>query len=142
MEQHVWEIVSGLLLLSNIPWFMYYRSEQKKKGAEANRATTEAEQVKIDLQQDQYDYLLSKLTYFQKEYVGLQTLLNTTTDSYTQELIALKVEFSGKINEKCNEIAGLKSKISYYRGLRCYKSDCSIRISTRDKDDTHDTKTD
>lgn len=136
MDNHIWEIISGLLLLSNIPWFMYYKSEKKKKGAEANQATVQAEQIKIDLQQDQYDYLINKLSHFQKEYVGLQTSLNQTTDSYTKELIALKIEFSGKINEKCNEIAQLKSKISYYRGLRCYKSDCSIRITEKQSDET------
>ncbi|WP_080902966.1 OmpH family outer membrane protein [Parabacteroides sp. Marseille-P3160] len=123
----IWEIISGILLLGNIPWFLYVKAERKKHNAEANQADAEAEKVKIDLQQDQYDYLTAKLTQYQKEYREIQEQFNAATDKYTKELIAIRIEFSDKINEKCNEIAETKSKVTFYRGFRCYKSDCKLR---------------
>lgn len=35
---------------------------------------------------------------------------------------------SQAISNKCNEIASLKSQVTYLKGLRCYNSVCSQRI--------------
>ena len=91
-------IVASLLAGTNIYQLICYRSMKEKLGAEAKTASVTAHQKEIDLHQDQYDYLLKKLSEFQK-------------------------------------LAELKSKLIYFKGLRCYRSDCSqrIRINPDDK---------
>ena len=63
--------ILGILATSlggiNIFQFVYYKTQRDKLRAEADTATTEAKQKDIDLQQDQYDYLLSKLSQFQRD---------------------------------------------------------------------------
>lgn len=119
--------ILGILATSlggvNIFQFVYYKTQRDKLRAEADAVTTEAKQKDIDLQQDQYDYLLGKLTKFQTDYFDL--LEKVQTDAR---------EHSEVINHKCNEIADLKSKLIYYKGLKCYKSDCSQRIMNNPKD--------
>lgn len=107
----------------NIFQFVYYKTQRDKLRAEADTAVTQAKQKDIDLQQDQYDYLLSKLSQFQKDYIELQEKVQSEARTHTET-----------ITTKCNEIAELKSKIIYYKGLKCYKSDCSLRIITNPKD--------
>jgi hypothetical protein len=108
----------------NIFQFIYYKTQRDKLRADANAATADAKHKDIDLQQDQYDYLLAKLTKFQVDYFEL--LEKVQSDSR---------EHSEVINIKCNEIAELKSKLIYYKGLKCYKSDCSLRIVINPKDE-------
>ena len=118
----------GVLVTSlsgiNIFQFIYYKTQRDKLRAEASAATSEAKHKDIDLQQDQYDYLLAKLTKFQTDYFELLTKVQSDSREHTEV-----------INSKCNEIAELKSKLIYYKGLKCYKSDCSLRIVTNPKDE-------
>lgn len=107
----------------NIYQFIFWKTERKKMKAEADSATTDADQKRLDLQQDQYDYLLSKLTQYQKDYFELSDKMQ---DEMKKHVIL--------INQKCNEISELKSKLIYFKGLRCYRSDCSMRIKTNVKD--------
>ena len=107
----------------NIFQLIWWRSEKRKLAAEADSATADAKQKEIDLQQDQYDYLLEKLSKYQQDYFALADKMQESTHTYLQT-----------INAKCNEIAELKSKLIYFKGLRCYKSDCSMRIKCNPKD--------
>ena len=43
-------------------------------------------------------------------------------------LRATMSEHLKEIDGKCNEIAQLKSKLSYFKGLRCYRSACANRM--------------
>jgi len=52
----------------NIFQVLFWRAEKKKHNAEATAAEAEAKQKSIDLQQDQYDFLLNKLSELQKSY--------------------------------------------------------------------------
>lgn len=123
--------ILGILVTSlggiNIFQFVYYKTQRDKLRAEADTAITEARHKDIDLQQDQYDYILGKLTKFQTDYFDL--LEKVQTDAR---------EHSEVINTKCNEIADLKSKLIYYKGLKCYKSDCSLRIIVNPKKDKYE----
>lgn len=107
----------------NIFQFIYYKTQRDKLRAEADTATTEARHKGLDLMQDQYDFVFSELSKLQTEYLALQETVRRDAQEHTNT-----------INGKCNEIAELKSKIIYYKGLRCYKSDCSLRISQNPKD--------
>lgn len=107
----------------NIFQIIYYKTQRDKLRAEADGATVEAKKKDIDLQQDQYDYLLSKLSKFQEDYFALFDKIQNEARIHSEV-----------INTKCNEISELKSKIIYYKGLRCYKSDCSARICQNPKE--------
>ncbi|MEL5896297.1 hypothetical protein AAE250_22745 [Bacteroides sp. GD17] len=107
----------------NIFQIIYFRTQRDKLRAEADDATIGAKKKDIDLQQDQYDYLLSKLSKYQEDYFALLDKVQSEARNHSEV-----------INTKCNEISELKSKIVYYKGLRCYKSDCSGRIGQNPKD--------
>lgn len=123
MVEWVLGVIASLLAGTNIYQLVCYRSMKEKLGAEAKTATVEAQRTEIDLHQDQYDYLLKKLSEFQKQYFELSSKL--------QEETRLHLE---AINAKCNELAELKSKLIYFKGLRCYRSDCSHRIRINPED--------
>lgn len=134
MENYIWQIISGLLLTADITLFLFFKSERKKRLAEAESAFVGVDVMKldvrqkdIDLQQDQFDFLIDKLNYFQKSYVEIQEQMNQMTSAYTKEIINLKIDFNQKINDKCNELSEWKGKVVYYKGFRCYKSDCPMR---------------
>ena len=128
-------IVGGLFGGLNIFQLVYWRSERRKHAAEASSADTDAKQKEIDLHQDQYDFLLQKLSDYQKEYYELAERLKQTTNNHINEIEDMNRRFSLLINDKCNEIAVLKSKLIYFKGLRCYDSACPKRISVNPKDD-------
>lgn len=124
MIEWVLGIVASLLAGTNIYQLFCYRSMKTRLTAEAKTASVEAEHKEIDLHQDQYDYLLRKLSEFQHQYFELSSKLQQETQQHLEA-----------INAKCNELAELKSKLVYFKGLRCYRSDCShrIRINPDDK---------
>lgn len=110
-------IATTLLGGLNVFQMIFWRIEKRKMVADASALETEAKQKGIDLQQDQYDYLLEKLSKFQSDYFELLEKVQKDAKGHAE-----------LINTKCNEIAELKSKLTYYRGISCYKSDCSTRI--------------
>ena len=123
MVEWILGILASLLAGTNVYQLFCYRSMKEKLGAEAKTATVEAKSKEIDLHQDQYDYLLTKLSDFQRQYFELSSRLQQETQSHLEA-----------INAKCNELAELKSKLIYFKGLRCYRSDCSHRIRINPED--------
>lgn len=135
MESEILTIILTTLLGGlNVFQLLWWRAEKKKHQAEADSASVDAKQKGIDLQQDQYDFLLEKLSKYQQDYFELADKMKETTDKHTGEIQEVNQKFSQIIYDKCNEIAELKSKIIYFKGLRCYKSDCSLRIKFNPKD--------
>lgn len=122
MQSWIVDIVMALLGGLNIYQFVFWRIQRDKYRAEADSVQTDARQKRTDLMQDQYDYVFSQLGKLQNEYMELQEKVRREAN-----------EHSDVIMTKCNEIAELKSKVVYYKGLRCYRSDCGIRISVNPK---------
>lgn len=116
-------IISALLGGLNIFQLICWRSEKQKHQAEADSLSIDAQQKKLDLTEDGYDYLLEKLTKYQQDYFNLADQMQQEMRKHTE-----------LINQKCNEIAELKSKLIYFRGLRCYKSECPHRIKDNPRD--------
>lgn len=117
------DIIMALLGGLNIYQFVFWRIQRDKYRAEADSVQTEARQKRTDLMQDQYDYVFSQLGKLQNEYMELQEKVRREANEHSDVIMA-----------KCNEIAELKSKVVYYKGLRCYRSDCGIRLSLNPKD--------
>ncbi len=101
----------------NIFQILFFRSTKRKYEADANKAQIEVAQGRQDLHQDQYDYVNSQLTKIQEEYYTLADRYRATMTEHLKE-----------IDDKCNEIAKLKSRLAYFKGLRCYRSACKERI--------------
>lgn len=97
--------------------FVSLKYEQKKSKAEAEKVQTAADHDRLDLHQDQYDYVNAQLSKIQQEYYDLASRYRETMTAHLLE-----------IDAKCNEIAELKSKLTYFKGLRCYQSDCPSRV--------------
>lgn len=133
-QEWILGIIGALFGGLNIFQLIYWRAERKKHNAEADSAGTDAKQKEIDLHQDQYDFLLQKLSDFQKDYYDLAEKLKQTTTNHINEITEVEKRFGLAINEKCNEISVLKSKLVYYKGLRCYDSNCQKRVLVNPKD--------
>lgn len=117
MTETILSVLVTLLGGVNIFQFLFWRATKKKYEAEASTAATAARHSQIDLQQDQFDYVNTQLSKIQKEYYELAATYRETMTKHLQE-----------IDAKCNEIAELKSKLVYFKGLRCYSSDCPSRV--------------
>jgi len=123
MWSSILEIVLLLLGGLNIFQLIFWRVQRDKLVVELENLKTELKQKQTDLAQDQYDYVFTQLSKLQKEYLDLQSKVRSEAN-----------EHSNVIQEKCNEIAELKSKVVYYKGLRCYRSDCGTRVCRNPKD--------
>ena len=91
-------IIAALSAGLNIFQVIFWRTQRDKLRAEADASTTDAHRKDIDLQQDQYDYLLQKLNEYQEQYFTLSKKLQDEMMSHMSD-----------INAKCDEIAALKS---------------------------------
>ena len=138
MTESIWQILSGILLFSNgLPWFMIYRAEQKKKHAEANRAVSENDQLRLDMQQDQFDYLNDLLSKCLVDNADAREQLTRKTSEYLDKILELRREYSEKLIENLDEINRLKSKITFYRYYRCYDTECKNRILNHENEEHH-----
>lgn len=117
MTDTVLEIGLSLLGGLNIFQFIFFRKTKRRLEAETAKTEIETAQAKVDLHQDQYDYVSEQLSKIQQEYYDLAARYRETMTEHLKE-----------IDQKCNEIAELKSKLVYFKGLRCYRSDCAERI--------------
>ena len=117
MSETLLSIIATLFLGVNVFQFIFWRKTKRKYEAETAKAEAEAGQAQTDLHQDQYDYVNEQLSKIQKEYYDLAARYRETMTQHLME-----------IDQKCNEIAELKSKLVYFKGLRCYRSDCELRI--------------
>lgn len=117
MSETLLGIIASLFLGVNILQFLFWRKTKRKYEAETAKTEVETEQAKNDLHQDQYDYVNEQLSKIQQEYYDLAARYRETMTQHLME-----------IDGKCNEIAELKSKLVYFKGLRCYRSDCAERI--------------
>lgn len=118
-----WDVVTTFLLSAlgglNIFQIFFWKQKKRKEEAEVIQAETDAKAKTIELQQDQYTYLIDTLNRVQQDYYNL--------DEKARQLII-------DIQEKCSEIALLKSKITYLKGISCYRTNCEIRIIKKDNE--------
>ncbi|MCP9610829.1 hypothetical protein [Coprobacter tertius] len=102
-------ILSGLFGGLNIFQFIFFRAERKKALAAAESMVLDNEQKKLDLRQDDYEYLTKKCDKLTKDYF----------------------EMLEKAQLAMQEVAQMKSEITHLKGLRCYKTICPEREQKR-----------
>lgn len=113
---------------ATITYIFTFRSKQKQAKAAAVEAEVDAEQKVFDLRHDQYEYLQQTCDKYIKEYHELEGDFRKQIVELRERMDTLMSEKSQVITEKCTEIAGLKSKIAYLNGVRCYDFTCPKRV--------------
>ncbi|MCD8287224.1 MAG: hypothetical protein LUC18_00035 [Porphyromonadaceae bacterium] len=132
-------VATGLLGGVNIFQLIFFRTTRDKHRAEASSASTSAAKDKEDLRQNQYDYLLEKLTAYQKMYSELSDKIMEDSRKKTEEIEKIAAKHKAEIEEAAKrhkeqiarmweDIARLKARIKYLQGLTCMRADCPNRI--------------
>lgn len=111
-----------------ITYLLTLKSNQTKAEAEAEVAQINAEHEKLDLTQDKYEFLQSTLDKYVRDYHELESDFRKQLATIREHMDNLMRDHSKIIAEKCNEIASLKSQVTYLKGIRCYKFTCNQRI--------------
>ena len=73
---------------------------------------------------DKFESMYVQITKMMKDY----NELSDDYRSYRQGAIVKERNFQKKIDDKCQELAVLKSQVQYLKGLRCYNTTCPNRI--------------
>lgn len=113
-----------------ITYICTFKSKKKQVEAEAESSMVDVEQKKTDLKQDQYDYLQKTCNKYIKDYHELEGDFRKQISELREQMDKIMLEKSQAISAECNEIATLKSKVTYLEGIRCYNFTCKHRIMT------------
>lgn len=111
-----------------VTYICTFKSKKKQVEAEAESSMVDVEQRKTDLKQDQYDYLQKTCDKYIKDYHELEGGFRKQIQELREQMDKLMLEKSQAISAKCNEVASLKSKVTYLKGIRCYNFTCKNRI--------------
>ena len=127
-------IISSGSLGAAITYVLTFKSKRIQAMAEAESTEVEVEHKKQDLKQDQYDFLQKTCDKYIKDYHTLENDFRKQLQTLRDEIDKISLEKSKAISDKCNEIAELKSKVTYLKGIRCYNFTCQHRIKTSQED--------
>ena len=121
-------IISSGSLGAAITYVLTFKSKRIQAMAEAESTEVEVEHKKQDLKQDQYDFLQKTCDKYIKDYHTLENDFRKQLQTLRDEIDKISLEKSKAISDKCNEIAELKSKVTFLQGIRCYNFTCQNRI--------------
>lgn len=130
-------IISSGGLGAAITYVLTFKSKRMQAMAEAESTELEVEHKKQDLKQDQYDFLQKTCDKYIKDYHTLENDFRKQLQALRDEIDKLSLEKSKAISDKCNEIAELKSKVTYLKGIRCYNFTCQHRIKNNPENNVH-----
>jgi len=100
------------------------RANKKKLVAEAEDTITEVARKKQDNKQDAFDTMYQELNQCMKDY----TAISEEYREHREKMRKYEESVQEQIHVKCVELAELKSKITYLKGIRCYDTLCPHRI--------------
>ena len=130
-------IISSSSLGAAITYVLTFKSKRLQAMAEAESTEVEVEHKKQDLKQDQYDFLQKTCDKYIKDYHTLENDFRKQLQTLRDEIDKISLEKSKAISDKCNEIAELKSKVTFLQGIRCYNFTCQNRIKNNIETDVH-----
>ena len=130
-------IISSGSLGAAITYILTFKSKRIQAMAEAETTEVEVEHKKQDLKQDQYDFLQKTCDKYIKDYHTLENDFRKQLQTLRDEIDKISLEKSKAISDKCNEIAELKSKVTFLQGIRCYNFTCQNRIKNNTETDVH-----
>lgn len=111
---------------SFITWVFHFKSEKRIKEAEARQSEQAAESMATANDRDKFESMYVQITKMMQDYNNL----SDDYRNYRQGATVKERNFQKKVDEKCQELAALKSQVQYLKGLRCYNTTCPHRIKT------------
>lgn len=111
---------------SFITWVFHFKSEKRIKEAEARQSEQTAESMTTANDRDKFESMYVQITKMMQDYNNL----SDDYRNYRQGATVKERNFQKKVDEKCQELAALKSQVQYLKGLRCYNTTCPHRIKT------------
>lgn len=123
-------VISSGGLGAAITYIFTFKAKKLQAEAEAESTEIEVEHKKQDLKQDQYDFLQKTCDKYIKDYHILENDFRKQLQVLRDEIDKVSLEKSKAISDKCTEIAELKSKVTYLKGICCYNFTCQHRIKT------------
>lgn len=111
-----------------ITYIFTFKSKQTKAKAEAEQAELTTAHEKLDLTQDKYEFLQNTLDKYVRDYHELEADFRKQMVAVREHMDEIMRNHSTIIAEKCNEIASLKSQVTYLKGIRCYRFTCNQRV--------------
>ena len=130
-------IISSGGIGAAITYIVTFKAKRHQAEAEAESTEVEVEHKKQDLKQDQYDFLQKTCDKYIRDYHTLENDFRKQLQTLRDEIDKISLEKSKAISDKCTEIAELKSKVTYLKGIRCYNFTCQHRIKTNQERDVH-----
>lgn len=106
---------------SAITYLCTFKSRKKLGELEVSKKSKEFHQSEVD-------YLQNTLDKYIRDYHEMEGNFRKSITDLRNQLDDLMVKNSTIIQEKCNEISALKSKVIYLKGIRCYNFTCPQRI--------------
>ncbi len=113
-------------LSSFITWLVYLNSNKKLKEAEVAQSESVVENLQNANRKDKFESMYVQITKMMHDY----NELSDDYRAYRQTATIKERDFQKKVDDKCSELASLKSQIQYLKGLRCYDTTCPNRIKT------------
>ena len=111
---------------SFVTWAFQLKSEKRIKEAEAKQSEQTVESMATANDRDKFESMYVQITKMMQDYNNL----SDDYRSYRQVATVKERNFQKKVDEKCQELAALKSQVQYLKGLRCYNTTCSHRMKT------------
>ena len=111
---------------SFVTWAFQLKSEKRIKEAEAKQSEQTVESMATANDRDKFESMYVQITKMMQDYNNL----SDDYRSYRQVATVKERNFQKKVDEKCQELAALKSQVQYLKGLRCYNTTCPHRIKT------------
>ena len=111
---------------SLVTWAFQFKSEKRIKEAEAQQSEKTVESMATANDRDKFESMYVQITKMMQDYNNL----SDDYRNYRQGATVKERNFQKKVDEKCQELAALKSQVQYLKGLRCYNTTCPHRIKT------------
>ena len=111
---------------SLVTWAFQFKSERRIKEAEAKQSEKTVESMATANDRDKFESMYVQITKMMQDYNNL----SDDYRSYRQGATVKERNFQKKVDEKCQELAALKSQVQYLKGLRCYNTTCTHRMKT------------
>lgn len=131
--QHTMEILGilGLILGSGgigalFTTFYHAKTDKKLKDSEVVKSEKQIENMTATNERDKFESMYVQITKMMQDYNNLSDDYRT----YRQSATVKERNFQKKIDDKCQELASLRSQVQYLKGLRCYNTTCPHRIKT------------
>ena len=100
------------------------RVNKQKLAKEVEDAHVDIERKRQDNKQDAFDTMYQELSKCMEDY----TTLSDNYRAHREKARQYEESVQEQIREKCNELAAMKAKIIYLKGIRCYDTLCPKRI--------------